>query len=287
MISSTNNSRVKRIAEYGKKAKARREDGVFIVEGIRMLREVNKDLIREVYVTSHFMKNLSGRDKSVIDKIRDYDGSSFEEVSDDVMRKMADTQTPQGVIAVVKQQKWTLEDVIYGADAEKSKAAANSRPFADEKSNAPLILILENIQDPGNLGNMFRTAEGAGVSGIIMSSDMADVYNPKVVRSTMGAIFRVPFVYENSIPETLKALSEKHNVKSYAAHLKGTKNYDEMDYTSGTAFIIGNEGNGLTDDTANAATDYVLIPMLGKVESMNAATSAAILTFEAARQRRK
>ena len=274
MISSTNNSRVKKIAEYGKKAKARREDGVFIVEGIRMLREVPSDLIREVYATSHFLKNISAEDNNIIEGMRSNDGVSFEEVSDDVMRKMADTQTPQGVIAVVKQKRWTLQDVISGTSEGRDKSAK------------PLILILENIQDPGNLGNMFRTGEGAGVTGIIMSSDMADVYNPKVVRSTMGAIFRVPFVYVDSIPQTVKELHEKHGVTSYAAHLKGQKNYDEIDYNDGTAFLIGNEGNGLTDEAADAATGYVLIPMLGKVESMNAATSAAILTFEAARQRR-
>ncbi len=274
MISSTNNSRVKKIAEYGKKAKARREDGVFIIEGIRMLREVPSDLIREVYATSHFLKNLSNEDRRVIEEIRKNDGATFEEVSDDVMRKMADTQTPQGVIAVVKQKSWTLKDMLGERDATADKKAA------------PLLLILENIQDPGNLGNMFRTGEGAGVTGIIMSSDMADVYNPKVVRSTMGAIFRVPFIYVESIPETVRELHEKHGVISYAAHLKGKKNYDEIDYHGGCAFLIGNEGNGLTSEAADTATDYVLIPMLGKVESMNAATSAAILTFEAARQRR-
>ncbi|WP_029324096.1 TrmH family RNA methyltransferase [Butyrivibrio sp. AE3004] len=271
MITSTNNSRIKRIAEYSKKAKARREDGVFLVEGIRMLREAPLEDIREVYATSHFLSNLSAEDSNIIEEIQSDEGISFEEVSDDVMRKMADTQTPQGVIAVVKQKKWTLQDVINGGAV----------------SNAPLLLILENIQDPGNLGNMFRTGEGAGITGIIMSSDMADVYNPKVVRSTMGAIFRVPFIYADSIPDTVKNLKDSYGVTSYAAHLRGKKNYDQIDYKNATAFIIGNEGNGLTKVTADAATDYVLIPMLGKVESMNAATSAAILTFEAARQRRQ
>ena len=235
-----------------------------------MLREVPVDSLREVYATSHFMENLSPDDKAVINRIRKDDGVSFEEVSDDVMRKMADTQTPQGVLAIVKEKRWGMEDLLGGGsnDAE------------------PLLLILENIQDPGNLGNMFRTGEGAGVTGIIMSSDMADVYNPKVVRSTMGAILRVPFIYVDSIPETVKELREKYGVTSYAAHLKGTKNYDEISYKGASAFLIGNEGNGLTKEAADAASEYVLIPMLGKVESMNAATSAAILTFEAARQRR-
>ncbi len=265
MISSTGNARVKKIAEYAKKAKARKEDGVFIVEGIRMLREVPFDLLREVYVTKHFMENVSGEDRKLIDEISKSDGATLEEVTDDVMKKMADTQTPQGVLAIVRQNRWTLEDMLSG--------------------NA-LLLILENIQDPGNLGNMFRTGEGAGVTGIIMSSDMADVYNPKVVRSTMGAIFRVPFLYVDSIPEFTRKLHNEHGINCYAAHLKGKKNYDEIDYKKPSAFLIGNEGNGLTKEAADAASEYVLIPMLGKVESMNAATSAAILTFEAARQRR-
>ncbi len=269
MISSTNNSRVKRIAEYSKKAKTRNEDGVFLVEGIRMVREVPRDQLREVYVTDHFIKNLSERDHNIIEEIRSDDGVAFEEVTDDVMRKIADTKTPQGILAVAVQKSWRLEDML-----------------PSEQTGAPLLLILENIQDPGNLGNMFRSGEGAGVTGIIMNNDTADVYNSKVVRSTMGAIFRVPFIYVDSIPGIVSELKEKHGVNSYAAHLKGTQNYDKLDYNQGTAFMIGNEGNGLTKEAADAATEYVLIPMLGEVESMNAATSAAILAFEAARQRR-
>ncbi|WP_026524453.1 TrmH family RNA methyltransferase [Butyrivibrio sp. MB2005] len=265
MITSTNNARVKKIAEYCKKAKARREDGVFVVEGIRMVREVPIDLLRELYVTPEFMKNISDDDRYIIEEIGSSDSAVIEEVSEDVMEKMADTKTPQGVLAVVRQAQWELSDML---------------------KDKPMLLILENIQDPGNLGTMFRTGEGAGVTGIIMSSDMADVYNPKVVRSTMGAIFRMPFIYVDSIPETVKALEKEHGVITYAAHLKGTKNYDEIDYHGPCAFMIGNEGNGLTKEAADAASEYVLIPMLGKVESMNAAVSAAVLTFEAARQRR-
>ena len=230
-----------------------------------MVREVPVDLLRELYVTQEFMKNISDDDRYIIEEIGSSDSAVMEEVSEDVMEKMADTKTPQGVLAVVRQAGWELSDML---------------------GDNPMLLILENIQDPGNLGTMFRTGEGAGVTGIIMSSDMADVYNPKVVRSTMGAIFRMPFIYVDSIPETVKALEKEHSVKTFAAHLKGTKNYDEIDYHGPCAFMIGNEGNGLTKEAADAASEYVLIPMLGKVESMNAAVSAAVLTFEAARQRR-
>jgi TrmH family RNA methyltransferase len=101
----------------------------------------------------------------------------------------------------------------------------------------------------------------------------------------MGSIFRMPFIYVDNLPTIVKDLS-KRGIHTYAAHLKGKKNYDEFDYTEPSAFLIGNEGNGLTDETASEAENYVLIPMKGEVESMNAATSAAILTFEASRQRR-
>ncbi len=266
MISSTNNTRIKRIAEYSKKARARNEDGVFIVEGIRMIREIPKNLVKEIYFTSQFIKNCSEKDHIIIEETGKVSGCIQEEVTNDVMKKMADTQTPQGILAVVRKPEWNLSDMI---------------------TDKPMLLILENIQDPGNLGNMFRSGEGAGVTGIIMSFDTADVYNPKVVRSTMGAIFRMPFIYEKSIPEITGKLSKDYGIKSYAAHLDGKRSYDEIDYKKPTAFLIGNEGNGLTKESADAASEYVLIPMLGKVESMNAATSAAILTFEAARQRRQ
>ena len=188
------------------------------------------------------------------------------------MKKMAATQTPQGVLAVISQYHYSKEEVLTGYNQDDANAK-------------PLLLILENIQDPGNLGTMLRSGEGAGVTGVILSKGCADIYNPKVIRSTMGSIFRMPFIYEENLPNTVKEL-ENFGISTYAAHLKGQKNYDEFDYTKPTAFIIGNEGNGLTKETADAAGNYVLIPMKGEVESMNAATSSAILTFEASRQRR-
>ena len=266
MISSINNPRIKRIAAYSKNAKARDEDGVFVTEGMRMIREIQEPLLREVYLTPDFADKCSEADRLVIDKMRSMEQICVEEVSEDVMKKMADTRTPQGILAVARRPKWKLSDCIRGV---------------------PLLLILENIQDPGNLGNMFRTGEGAGVTGIIIGEGSADVYNPKVIRSTMGAVFRMPFLYTDNIPRTVRELGDRYGISTYAAHLKGTKDYDEEDYTRPSAFLIGNEGNGLTREAADAATGYVLIPMLGEVESMNAATSAAILTFEAARQRRK
>lgn len=266
MITSTNNDRVKQVVAYVQKSKARKDGDVFVIEGMKMLREAPVLQVREVYVTGRFLDKATEEDKEILWRY------GAEEVSDDVMKKMADTQTPQGVLAVVSQYHYTEEEVLEGYNK-------------DNEGAKPLILILENIQDPGNLGTMLRSGEGAGVTGVILSKGSADIYNPKVIRSTMGSIFRMPFIYVENLAEMIKKLSA-NGINTYAAHLKGTKNYDEFDYTKPTAFLVGNEGNGLTKETADAATEYILIPMKGEVESMNAATSAAILTFEASRQRR-
>lgn len=266
MITSTSNDRVRKVVSLMEKSKARREEDAFIIEGMKMLREAPVLQVREVYVTERFLDKASEDDKEILWRY------GAESVSDEVMKKMAATQTPQGVLAVVSQYHYTEDEVIEGYNK-------------DDQGAKPLMLILENIQDPGNVGTMFRSGEGAGVTGIILSKGSADVYNPKVIRSTMGSIFRMPFIYVEDIPAMLGRLKEK-GVHTYAAHLKGKNNYDAFDYTQPTAFLIGNEGNGLTDATAAAAETYVLIPMKGEVESMNAATSSAILTFEASRQRR-
>ena len=260
MITSITNDRIKRVVSYVEKSKARREDKVFVIEGMKMLREAPVLQVQEVYVTERFLDVATEDDKEILWRY------GCETVSDEVMKKMSDTQTPQGVLAVVRQYEYTMEEVLEGYNSE----------VADTDGHAePLLLILENIQDPGNLGTMLRSGEGAGVTGVIMSKGTADIYNPKVIRSTMGSIFRVPYIYVDDLPGLVKELNQK-GIHTYAAHLKGEKNYDELDYTQPTAFLIGNEGNGLTAETADAAETYVLIPMKGEVESMNAATSSAI-----------
>lgn len=186
-------------------------------------------------------------------------------VTDELFRKMSDTKTPQGVLCVMQQ---------YQYDLEKMLAAP-----------APLLVLLEGIQDPGNLGTIVRSAEGAGVSGIVMSADTVDIYNPKTIRSTMGSVYRMPFLYTERLEDTIRGL-QKRNVAVYAAHLQGAKIYDSCDCKKGTAFLIGNEANGLRQETAECADAAVKIPMLGKVESLNAAVAASLLLYEAARQRR-
>ena len=124
------------------------------------------------------------------------------------------------------------------------------------------------------------------MTGVILSRDCVDIYNPKVIRSTMGSIYRMPFVYVEDLPEVVSMLSGM-GIRTYAAHLEGKNSYDKENYKKGTAFLIGNEGNGLRKETADAADTYVRIPMCGEVESLNAAIAASVLMFEAARQRRE
>ena len=250
MITSLSNEKIKHVAALQQKAGLRREESLFVIEGGRLFCEAPVSLVREVYVSERFLKNAGGKMKERLGE------TGYEIVSD--------TKAPQGILAVLVQQKYEKESLL-GA--------------------SPLLLLLENIQDPGNLGTILRTAEGAGVTGVIMSRDCADIYQPKVVRSTMGSLFRVPFYQANDLPQEIRFLQGR-NVKVYAAYLEGSEVYDEADYREGSAFLIGNEGNGLTKEAALAADERIRIPMAGKLESLNAGVSAALLVYEAARQRR-
>ncbi len=254
IITSTSNRQVKSLTQLMKKAKLRREQGVFVTEGLRIFREIPKPLIREVYVTDRF---LSAHGSELGDL-------AYTVLSEEVFSKVADTKTPQGILCVVKRIASNIEDIF--------------------RENGTWLL-LEDIQDPGNLGTIIRTAEGAGVAGVMMSSGCVDIFSPKVVRSTMGSIFRVPFVTGCDLQETVRFLKEK-KVTVYAAGIRDALVYDEADYRDGAAFLIGNEGNGLSDAMLRLADRQVKIPMQGQLESLNAAMAAGILMYEADRQKR-
>ena len=262
MITSTSNARVKRLVNLKKKKTARDEERVFLVEGIRMFREVPTDQLEEVYVSESFYK----KEKDTVEAVLQGTGIRPEELSDTVYAYASDTKTPQGVLCVVRQMEYPLEKVITG--------------------QCPMIMVLEHLQDPGNLGTILRTAEGAGVTGIVMDRECVDIYNPKTIRSTMGSIYRMPFCYVEDLKAAIGSLKEA-GIGVYAAHLDGRHDYDEEDYGRPCAFLIGNEGNGLSQETAELADIYIKIPMEGQVESLNAAIAASVLMFEAGRQRRR
>lgn len=256
MITSTNNQAVKNIIALQKKAKLRREQKVFLVEGPKMVSEIPEGFLKELYVSEEF--ETSGQHADLL-KNRKY-----ELVSDKVFREMSDTQTPQGILAIVRKQETTLSDIL--------------------RKEPMQLLLLEDIQDPGNLGTMLRAGEGAAVTGVVMSKGCVDIYNPKVIRSTMGSVYRVPFVYTDDFRGTVSEI--KKSCKVYAAHLKGEYFYDEGDYIGNTAMIIGNEAKGIQEETAALADTLIKIPMEGQVESLNAAVAASILMYEVYRQRR-
>ncbi|MBR5636812.1 MAG: RNA methyltransferase [Pseudobutyrivibrio sp.] len=268
MITSTTNNQIKNIMTLNKKARERKAQRLFVVEGIRAVAEVPASLLHAIYYVEGFGASTDGQ-AFISDISAKAPKVPMEEVAKKVFDSMSDTVTPQGVLALVKMQDFTLSDVL-GADSSKPAH----------------IVILESLQDPGNMGTIIRTAEGAGATGIIMNGTTVDIYSPKVVRSTMGSIFRVPHVVVSDLGETIEKLKAEHGVAVYAAHLKGEKFYDEFDYAGPTAFMIGNEGNGLTDEMAAHATSYLKIPMEGQLESLNASVAASILMYEASRQRR-
>ena len=255
MITSAGNQQMKNLVLLMKKAKARNEQETFVVEGRKMAEEIPDGWLIKTYVSETFE-----RENELFLKGRDY-----EVVSDSVFKAVSDTQTPQGILCLVKKPSYRLNDLLSDKNAH--------------------LLIVESIQDPGNLGTMLRTGEGAGISGVIMNQSTVDLFNPKTIRSTMGSIYRVPFFVTDDLEQTILELKSQ-GIKVYAAHLKGTLCYDEPDYRGPSAFLIGNEGKGLSDVVADCADTYIKIPMQGQVESLNAAISAALLMYETSRQRR-
>ena len=167
MITAASNSRIKRLIQLNQKAKARREEDVFVVEGTKMFLEAPAEKLRDVYVSESFLEKCSCRER--------LEQTGYEVVSDQIFAKISDTCTPQGILCVVEQFHYNMESLL--------------------KKENPVFLLLENIQDPGNLGTMLRTGEGAGISGVIMSRDTVDLYNPKVIRSTMGSIYPVSYTH--------------------------------------------------------------------------------------------
>lgn len=258
MITSTSNVQIKEIIALLKKSKERKEKKAFVIEGRKMFEEIcqEKSRVVKAFFSDSYVKEQY-RDRALPEV-------PYEIVADSVFDAMAETVTPQGVLAIVRMPEYSLEDMI---------------------SAAGTLVLLENLRDPGNLGTIIRTAEAAGVSGVILSKESVDIYNPKVIRSTMGAVYRVPFLYVEDFMELLQKLQEKE-VRLLAAHLKGQKTFDKADYSGKVGILIGNEANGLSEEASERADEKVLIPMAGSVESLNAAVAAALLMYEAFRKQK-
>ena len=249
MIESTSNKKIKELAALQRSKKERTQAGLFVLEGDRIIRDAlatRKELVDNVYVSASYAseKGLPAENTVV--------------VADSVLSHACETVTDQGILATVREEPLLRKE--------------------EELVTKDRVLLLEDIQDPGNLGTIIRTAEAAGIEAVIMSAGTADIFSPKVVRSTMGSILRVPFTYSENITATVKALKESgHTV--YAAHLKGACDMRKTPFGARRAIIIGNEGRGISDQVADIADIRVFIPMRGEVESLNAAIAAAILMY--------
>ena len=254
MITSSSNKNLKLINALNTSGKERRKTGLFVAEGERLVFDAPDGMIESVFVTQDFYD----LHRSGLEAFPD-----VQLVADQLLRSVSDTKTPQGIIAIARQPVFEFDMTKSGID---------------------FYMLLEDVQDPGNMGTIMRTAEGAGVGFVFTNRGCVDLYNPKTVRSTMGSIFRVPHVLCEDLCAVVDSL-KKAGVSVYAAHLKGERSCFEPDYTKPTAFIIGNEGNGLSDAMAEAATELVKIPMAGSLESLNASVAASVLMYETARQR--
>ena len=250
MITSSGNSQIKRVMQLNARGKLRREEGVFVAEGIKLFRETPPELREKTFVS----ETCAEEHQKLLE------GIPCERVEDHLFARMCDTKTPQGILSVVRMPSYTWEEVTGG--------------------ETPLLLVLEDLQDPGNVGTILRTAEGAGVTGVLLSRGCADLFQPKTIRSTMGSIYRMPFYRADNLPEAVERLKAQ-GVRTYAAHLDGQHSYLQADYRKASAFLIGNEGNGLSRELSEAADELIRIPMEGRVESLNAAVAAAVLMYGA------
>lgn len=276
IISSKDNKRIKYIRSLLEKGGIRKKNHSFVVEGIKLVDEaleygnvldiiVSESLYEDI-VSGDLTRNalLSDNGKHIIKQVKQ--GTSLTVVSDAVFKSVSETITPQGILAEVEMPKHRLLE-------------ENFLEIAYEKTGKIKLLILEDTADPGNLGTIMRTAEAAGVTGVIMGKGTVDIFNPKVVRSTMGSIFRLPFAYVDDLKAVILRL-KRDGISFYATHLKGKESYRDIAYSDKAGILIGNEARGLSDEIANLADTYVIIPMQGKVESLNAAVAAALMMYE-------
>ena len=259
-ITSAQNPKIKRLLQLQQKSSERRKAGLFVVEGIREVErcvEKGYEIDTIFYLNKPMAENIS----EIIEKNK---GIKLFEVSPTIYEKIAYRGSTEGVIAEVKTKDKTLKDLNL--------------------SENPLVVVLESVEKPGNLGAILRSADAAGADALIVCDPLTDLYNPNLIRNSTGAIFSVPCVACTS-EECIKFLKE-NNIQILTAQLQDSELYYDTDMKRGTAIVMGTEATGLTDIWRKAADAHIRIPMLGITDSLNVSVSAAILLYEAVRQRK-
>ena len=253
-ITSAQNPKIKNLVLLQEKSKARREQGLFVVEGRRELEHCLEAgyKVRTLFVCPEIAGDAA---VSMI--------PSAIEITEQLYRKVAYRESTEGVIAEVETRERRLEDL-------------------DLPQN-PLIVVLESVEKPGNLGAVLRSADAARADAVIICDPLTDLYNPNLIRASIGAVFTVPTVAASS-EEVIPWLQAQH-IQILTARLQDSSLYYDCDMRRGTALVMGTESTGLTDRWRQAASAHIRIPMLGRLDSLNVSVSAAILLFEAVRQR--
>ena len=254
-ISSLQNQKIKQLVLLQQKSSERKRSGLFVVEGLRELRHcVSKGYEID---SLFFCSALLG------ESIDDLLVAQSYEVTEQVYGKIAYRDSTEGVVAVMRMRHTALEDL--------------------QLSDMPLLVVLESVEKPGNLGAVLRSADAAGADAVIVCDPLTDLYNPNLIRASIGALFTVPTVAVSS--EACIRFLKERGIRILTAQLQDSELYYDTDMTCGTAIVMGTEATGLTNQWRVAADAHIRIPMLGQLDSLNVSVSAAILLFEAVRQR--
>ena len=244
----------------------RQKEQKFIIEGIRFTEELLRSSMQteSLYYSPKLLDNLRG---SALLKEAEKQNIPCYQVAENLMKEIADTDNPQGVLALVRMPAYRLDDAL-------------------PQNKPALIVLVDGVQDPGNLGTIVRTADAAQATGVILLKGTVDVYNPKTLRSTMGSIFHLPVmaVEDN---KALFTMLRQHQVKLVIGKPQGGTMIQNVDLSGSVALLVGNEANGPTKQTAAAADIAATIPMPGNAESLNVGVACAIMLYETVRQRMK
>ena len=259
-ISSLQNPFIKQLVQLKEKSKLRKKTGLFVIEGKRELSLAIKG--NYSIETLYYYADLFSASEAASLEVY---GIDVIEITKAVYEKIAHRDTTEGIIAVAKAKNFDLKNL-------------------DLKSKTPLILVAEAPEKPGNIGALLRTADAANVDAIIISNPLTDLYNPNIIRSSVGGVFTVPIATGTS--EAIINYLKQHNISIYAAILQESVVYDTIDFKKATAIVVGAESTGLSKEWRDASTAKISIPMEGKIDSMNVSVAAGILIYEAKRQRK-
>ena len=273
IITSVQNARIKHVVALQQKSSLRREEGLFVVEGQREIEhciEGGYEVV-EVFTVDSLSSCVPAVASGKAERTDDYTGGKKHVVvSPQVYEKMAYRGSTEGIIAVVKSKDHSLSSLL-------------TPHFSLLEKDNPLVIVLESVEKPGNLGAILRSADAAIVDAVIVCDPLTDLYNPNLIRASIGAVFTVPTAVCTS-QECIAFLKER-GIRILTAQLQDSYEYYDYDMRPATAIVMGTESTGLTQQWREAADAHIRIPMLGRLDSLNVSVSAAILMFEAVRQR--